>query len=408
MFKPSYEQIHSLLYPDIEENEINEVILEENEVMESEIEFISKELSHNDTKVPEISVVEIDEKEFVAAAEALKMQTDQEDLDMRPYLFDGNSKQYIFLDSGSQVCAWPPDPGDAVDPSVRLKAVNGSRMRCYGYKEVDIRINRKTYPIRVIKTDVNRPILGWNFTRKHRLFTGWTEWGDVVISDPKANVSQVLKYRSLKNQTHQVSFVEKSSQKSSRQLAFEVSSVEALGQEEEKVVVNDLESVPEGEFKEMLKRYPELLEFSFKTEEPKNNIVHRIKTTDNDPIRAKVRRYPPGSPKAVQGKKAIEELEKLGIIEKVDPSKPTNFVSPVHFAVKPDGSLRTVGDFRLLNQKTILDQYPLPNLKSWHSDIAGSKIFSKVDIVKAFHHLKIDKRDRWKTCIITPWGLYND
>ena len=184
--------------------------------------------------------------------------------------------------------------------------------------------------------------------------------------------------------------------------------MESLGKEDqEKVVVNDLSQMPDGEFKDHLKKYPELFEFSFKSEEPKNKIVHRIKTTDNDPIRAKVRKYPPGSPKAVQGKKAIEELKKLGIIEKVDPSKPTNFVSPVHFALKSDGSLRTVGDFRLLNQKTVLDQYPLPNLKSWHSDIAGSTIFSKVDIVKAFHHLSIDKRDRWKTCIITPWGLYN-
>ena len=61
-------------------------------------------------------------------------------------------------------------------------------MKCYGYKEVQLKINRKTYPIRVIKTDVTKPILGWNFTRKHRLFTGWTEWGDVVISDPKAKI----------------------------------------------------------------------------------------------------------------------------------------------------------------------------------------------------------------------------
>ena len=117
-----------------------------------------------------VNVEDINVDEFVSAAEALKLQDAQEELDMRPYLFDGNSKRHILLDSGSQVCAWPPDPGDRVDPKVRLKAVNGTDLKCYGYKDVEVRINRKNYPVRVVKTDVKSPILGWNFTRKHRFF----------------------------------------------------------------------------------------------------------------------------------------------------------------------------------------------------------------------------------------------
>ena len=104
----TYLQMHKLLY-DTEEHEINEIILEENEVMESEI--ISSGLSHNIAEnVPEVSAVVLDEDldEFVSAAEALGLQRQQEDLDIRPYLFNGNSKRHILLDSGSQVCAWPP------------------------------------------------------------------------------------------------------------------------------------------------------------------------------------------------------------------------------------------------------------------------------------------------------------
>ena len=392
------------------------MVLEANEVVESEVSFGGQSQENVLATEPVIAsivnVEDINVDEFVSAAEALKLQDAQEELDMRPYLFDGNSKRHILLDSGSQVCAWPPDPGDRVDPKVRLKAVNGTDLKCYGYKDVEVRINRKNYPVRVVKTDVKSPILGWNFTRKHRLFTGWTEWGDVVLSDPKAKVQQILKYRAINHdQTHRIAMVDCSPDtpsKSPEQLAFELASLESLDDViNHAVLVNDIDKVPEGPYKELIKKFPELLELSFKTEDPKNKIVHRIKTTDNDPIRAKVRNYPKGSPKAVQGKKAIEELERLGIIEKVDPSKPNHFTSALHFALKPDGSLRPVGDFRLLNQKTLLDLYPLPSLKDFHQDIAGSKIFSKVDLAKAFHQLMIDKRDRWKTCITTPWGLFN-
>ena len=69
---------------------------------------------------------------------------------------------------------------------------------------------------------------------------------------------------------------------------------------------------------------------------------------------------------------------------------PNHWSSPVHFTLKSDGTLRTVGDYRLLNQKTILDLYPLPQLSSFTDEIAGSTIFSKVDLFKAFHQILID------------------
>ena len=54
----------------------------------------------------------------------------------------------------------------------------------------------------------------------------------------------------------------------------------------------------------------------------------------------------------------------------------------------------------------MLDLYPLPELSSFRDHIAGSVIFSKVDLTKAFHQLLIDKRDRGKTAITTQWGMF--
>ena len=89
-------------------------------------------------------------------------------VDMRPHIYCNINKSFILVDSGAQICAFPPDPGDEVDPNMTLKAVNGSRLKCYGTKEVFVQIGRKKYPMEVIKTDVKHPILGWNFVRRHK------------------------------------------------------------------------------------------------------------------------------------------------------------------------------------------------------------------------------------------------
>ena len=149
-----------------------------------------------------------EESAFLSGVEALRLQRSEEELDIRPYIFDSNSKQYILWDSGSQVSAWPPDPGDKPDPKMSLRAVNGSKLKCYGFKEVSVRINRKSYPMKVIKTDVSSPVLGFNFTKQYRLDTRWTEWGDVVMYDSKAKIQSILKYKVLKaGQIHKLSIM---------------------------------------------------------------------------------------------------------------------------------------------------------------------------------------------------------
>ena len=88
--------------------------------------------------------------------------------------------------------------------------------------------NRKSYPIRAIKTDVASPVLGFNFTKKHRLDTRWTEFGDVVMYDAKAQIQSVLKYKVLEpGQVHKLSVIDSSVKaKPSHQFAAEVAAVE--------------------------------------------------------------------------------------------------------------------------------------------------------------------------------------
>ena len=61
--------------------------------------------------------------------------------------------------------------------------------------------------------------------------------------------------------------------------AFEVACMSAL-EEELESVINDIETMPEGEFKSLIQKYPDILKLNFQTEDPKNGIIHRIDTVE--------------------------------------------------------------------------------------------------------------------------------
>ena len=299
------------------------------------------------------------------------MNTDS--IDMRPHLLDKSSGKYLLLDSGAAVSAIPPDPGDLPDPKMCLKAVNGTRLKSYRFKDLDIKIGRKSYKIRAVKTDVKYPILGYDFNKKHKMELGWSNFGDAVLRDKVSQNETVLKYKGLPREEaegfsslHLVP-IDPSNDRSkwsadqeesfrtfgrkktigdlhrpgvtgdqAEKMFFELASMEALEKEAEEII-NNIEAMPEGEFKELIKKYPAVLEMDFKTEDPKNGIIHRIHTGEEPPCTAKVRRILPGSPKAIKGQQAIKELERLGIIERVKPGEPNNWSSPGHFTLKSDG-----------------------------------------------------------------------
>ena len=112
-------------------------------------------------------------------------------VDSRPHFYDPKLKQCLLVDSGSAVTAWPPDPGDKIDPSMKLRAVNGSKLNCYGYKKITIQLNRKKLHFQAIKADVATPIIGWDFIKHHRLNFYWKnlETLSCVIDSPELNLS---------------------------------------------------------------------------------------------------------------------------------------------------------------------------------------------------------------------------
>jgi hypothetical protein len=80
--------------------------------------------------------------------------------------------------------------------------------------------------------------------------------------------------------------------------------------------------------------------------------------------------------------------------------------APVLFVHKPGGGLRFCVDYRALNRLTVKDRYPLPLIQETLNNIAKAKWFTKLDVVAAFHKLRIREGDEWKTAFRTRFGSY--
>lgn len=156
----------------------------------------------------------------------------------------------------------------------------------------------------------------------------------------------------------------------------------------------------ESPYHSLLKQYPDLIRPPKPDAPVKHNVVHYIETTGK-PVTCRARRLAPDKYKLA--KKAFENMIELGHCR---PSR-SNWASALHMVPKKDSEeWRPCGDYRMLNNVTIKDKYGVPNILDFTSELAGKKIFSKIDLVKAFNQIPVAEEHIPKTAVITPFGLY--
>ncbi|CAH4038755.1 unnamed protein product [Pieris brassicae] len=100
----------------------------------------------------------------------------------------------------------------------------------------------------------------------------------------------------------------------------------------------------------------------------------------------------------------IERLCKLGVITKVDHSE---WGTPVVPVVKPNGSIRLCGDYKVTLNKVILDeQYPIPMIEDIFAEMNGDKLFCTLDITQAYLNMVMDDESAMLQTLSTHKGTY--
>lgn len=78
---------------------------------------------------------------------------------------------------------------------------------------------------------------------------------------------------------------------------------------------------------------------------------------------------------------------------------------------------RMVFDFSILNEQTIVDRYPMPDINMTLQNLGNANFFSKIDLESGYHQIIIRESDREKTAfsingvkfdfVRMPFGLTN-
>lgn len=274
---------------------------------------------------------------------------------------DRQSGERFLIDTGAEISVIAAR-NKSTPRELKLYAANGSCIHTYGEKTLPLNLGlRRNYVWTFVIADVKRSIIGADFLRHHNILVD-LKGGRLIDGLTKLSIKTITTYSSEESSVH---------------------------------VING-----NHPYADILKKYPDIQKPMSMKKPPPHDVTHQLETT-GPPIHVKPRPLPPD--KYIEAKKEFERLAEMGICQ------PSNspWANPMHIVKKKNGQLRVCGDYRRLNAMTTPDRYPIPRIQDFTFRLHGKKIFSKIDIKKAYYWIPMaSKEDIQKSAITTPFGLW--
>ncbi|BHF76420.1 hypothetical protein SprV_0501951800 [Sparganum proliferum] len=278
---------------------------------------------------------------------------------------DKVTRRRFLVDTGAQISVVPPTPVDrhCPSPGLHLQAANCSPISTFGSRSLTLNIClRRSFSWIFVIADVPHAVLGSGFLAEFDLLvdsrrsclldrtTGLFVRGLTPFNDP-CNLSV-------------------------------------------------LDTGIVCPYRDLLLQHPNIIKPQFRSGEIQHDVVHHIRTS-GPPVFARPRRLTPSRLQAAKAE--FEHMLQLGII---GPSE-SPWASPLHMVPKATSDAwRPCGDYRALNNATISDRYLVPHLQDFAGALFGKSVFSKIDLVRAFHQIPVAPEDVPKTAVTTPFGLF--
>ena len=131
-----------------------------------------------------------------------------------------------------------------------------------------------------------------------------------------------------------------------------------------------------------------------------NLMEFEINVKEDKPIRERVRPLNPDQKASLK-----TQLNTWLEGDVIEPSE-SPWAAALVPAFKKGGTIRWAVDYRKLNDITVGDSYPLPNIAENLDKLQGSKIYSCLDAAAAYHTISVKKECRPYLAFTTPYGLY--